>query len=269
MPKTTWPNTTTISQVCTMKMCRAWLILALLAAVPMIAPGCATKYMTPGRAADFGGFVGNSIERAFQIEPAATYPANMVMVRVQEPGYRSHTTKSYGQGRFSIVTVRDVETDGDYARIEDLPDIAQVGTINRLMLERHLDSDEPLRKAAAMLHADLLLIYSFDTEFFVDDKMKPLTVISLGLSPNKQVQMTSTASAVLLDVRTGFVHGACEASAQRKQLANAWTSEDAADQSRLKTEREAFEKLLDQFEGMWRERVAARHGGTASMAAER
>ena len=47
------------------------------------------------------------------------------------------------------------------------------------------------------------------------------------------------------------MYGLAEATAKRTQLANAWTSEQAIDESRRKTEREAFEKLLDEFENTW------------------
>ena len=35
----------------------------------------------------------------------------------------------------------------------------------------------------------------------------PLTLISLGLLPNKQAHVTATVAGVLIDVRTGYVDG--------------------------------------------------------------
>ena len=217
--------------------------------------GCSTAYRTPGGGANLKLFADRDVREIFERQPSAPRPVHLAIARVQAPHYRSYSSRSHGQGRYSVVTVRDVEQDEDFERIANLPDVAQVATLNRLLLPDKLESDTDLRRAAATLHADMVLIYTFDTDFFIDDALRPLTVVTLGLSPNKVVRVNTTASAVLLDVRTGYVYGACESTARRKQLASAWTSRDAIDSSRRKTEREAFELLLTDFEKLW-QRVA-------------
>ena len=87
------------------------------------------------------------------------------------------------------------------------------------------ENDIPV--AAASLRADLLLIYTFDTQFSSDNYGGPLMVVSLGLLPTKVESVKTTASAVLLDTRTGYVHATAEGSGDAGQLANAWTSSDA------------------------------------------
>ena len=69
------------------------------------------------------------------------------------------------------------------ARLERLPMVRGLAPIGRVLLPFDLNSDRELRQAAAELHADMLLIYTLDTTFVVDDKALPLTVITLGLSP--------------------------------------------------------------------------------------
>ncbi len=221
------------------------------AVVLLLAGGCSIAYHTPGGGADLKLFADRDIAEILERRPSAPRPVHLATARVQAPHYRSHSTRSHGKGRYSVVTVRDVEQDADFDRLADLPEIAQVVPINRLLLSDQLESDRELRQAAAALHADMILIYTFDTDFFIDDALRPLTVITLGLSPNKVVRMSTTASAVLVDVRTGYVYGACESTVRRKQLASAWTSRDAVDHSRRKTEREAFEKLISDFEKLW------------------
>lgn len=214
--------------------------------------GCSIAYRTPGGGANLKLFADRDIREIFERQPSAPRPVHLAIARVQEPNYRSYSTRSHGQGRYSVVTVRDVEQDEDFERLASLADVAQVVPLNRLLLPDKLESDMDLRRAAATLHADMILIYTFDTDFSTDDFLRPLTVITLGLSPNKLVRVSTTASAVLLDVRTGYVYGACESTARRQQLASAWTSRDAVDHSRRKTEREAFEQLLGGFAEMWR-----------------
>ena len=150
-----------------------------------------------------------------------------------------------------MVTVRDVEIDSDFERIANLPEISKVVPLNRLLLTGQLDSDRQLRQAAAALHADMLLIYTFDTGFYVTDSLIHLTVVSLGLSPNQQVRVSTTASAILMDVRTGYIYGSCESIAHKERIASGWTRIDAVDQSRLETERQSFEMLLDDFDELW------------------
>ncbi len=214
--------------------------------------GCSIAYHTPGGGANLKLFADRDIREILERQPSAPRPVHLATARVQEPHYRSYSVRGNGKGRYSVVTVRDVEQDQDFERLASLPEVAQVVPLNRLLLSDQLESDRELRQAAAALHADMILIYTFDTDFSSDDFLRPLTVITLGLSPNKLVRMSTTASAVLLDVRTGYVYGACESTVRRKQLASAWTSRDAVDHSRRKTEREAFELLLTDFEKLWK-----------------
>lgn len=228
-------------------------IVAMLAALS----GCVT-YRTPGGAADFAIIADEDIKIIFDRKPVAPIPARLATVRVQAPGYRSYTNEGYGRGRYSVVTVRDVETADDFERVAGWPQVRQLAPLNRLLLGEELDSERALRRAAASLHADLLLLYTFDTSFHVHDAIPALSVITFGLSPNQRTRVTTTASAIIVDVRTGFVYGACEATAVKEQLASAWTSTDAVDQSRLKTERQAFVELVGRLEGLWNDVVAER-----------
>ena len=234
----------------------------MLVSAFLVGGGC-SFYKTPGGGADFAIFADQDIKTILDRRPVSPLPANLAVVRVQEPHYRSYTAEGYGQGRFSVVTVRDIEEEKDFDRVANLPEVSQVVPLNRLLLSDRLDSDRQLRQAAASLHADMLLVYTFDTDFFVGDALRPLTVVTLGLSPNKRVRVTTTASAILVDVRTGHVYGSCETTTRKEQLASAWTSSDTVDHSRLKTERQAFENLLDEFERLWRTVLSERRKGAS------
>ncbi|GJM26619.1 MAG: hypothetical protein DHS20C16_30340 [Phycisphaerae bacterium] len=234
----------------------------------LLAAGCAS-YRTPGAAADFNILADDDIKEILARRPASPLPAQLATARVQAPRYRSRTTKGYGTGKYSVVTVRDIETDEDFERLRSLPQVEQVATLNRMLLSEHLESDRQLRQAAASLHADLLLLYTFDTSFFVGDVLPPLSVVTLGLSPNQTAEVTTTASAILMDVRTGYIYGSCETTSRKNQIASAWTSGEAVDFMRLKTEREAFEELLDEVETLWKTGVVKEIGGlTASLIGE-
>ncbi|MCX5661296.1 MAG: hypothetical protein NTW19_16565 [Planctomycetota bacterium] len=238
-------------------------ILALVA-VALFAVGC-NSYVTPGRGADMSTFGFNrealtdaSVQKKLELKPLASFPATLAVVRVQESGYSSYRGHGYGEGKYSIVTARDseVETDATFNRIARMPQVTAIAMLNRMVLPPNLTTDLQLREAAATLHADIVLIYTVDSVFRSNDALKPLSAVTLGLSPNVGVHVTSTASAVLMDTRNGYVYAVAEATSKKGQLANAWTDEDAVDQSRRAAEAESLQKLVAEIERTWTNVVA-------------
>jgi hypothetical protein len=124
--------------------------------------------------------------------------------------------------------------------------------LSRLLLPNYLQSDKELRKAASRLQADMILIYTMDTDFYDSDASTPLSIITLGLAPTIQVRVITTISAMVMDTRTGYIYGVLEETARKEQAAAAFTTQNAFDQLRQKTEREAFEMFLDEFEVLWK-----------------
>jgi hypothetical protein len=230
--------------------------------------GCMAKYATPGRAADMSAFTAAQaktpdgiIREAYAAEPLAMFPASVAVVRVQAPGYENHAGASgYGTGRYSVVTMREVETDDAMARITALPGVSGLAWLNRLLIPSNLTDDRELRAAAAGLRADLLLVYTFDTRFDGENFATPLAIVSLGIFPTRVENVKTTASAILIDTRTGLVHAAAEGNGDAGQLANLWTSSDAADDARKRSERRAFEALVAGFEKAWPGVLAANTG---------
>jgi len=184
-------------------------------------------------------------------EPMASFPANIVYVRVQEPGYKSYTTQGVGRGAFSVVFARDVEKEEDWLELNRLVNVAQVGPLSRLLVPDYLQSEQDLRTAAARLNADMLLIYTLDTNFMDRDTSAGLTVFTLGLGATINVRVTCTVSALLLDTRSGYAYGVIEETAL--------TSKNAMDNMRLGVERQAFEQFIDEFELLWKN-VARQYG---------
>jgi hypothetical protein len=237
---------------------RAVLFTAMM--ICAVAGGCASSYAVPGRGAPMQLFGASkdqlsdaSVVRTIERPPLATLPATVAFVRVQAPGYSSETAQGWGYGAYSIVTQRDIEN--EEKTLDDLrarmPQVKALTSISRLLLPQELHADLELRQAAAALHADMVLIYTLDTSFYVQDVAAPLSVVTLGLSPNQVAHVTCTASAVLLDTRNGYVYGIAEATDRQDQLASAWTSEAAVDQTRRRVEGAAFAKLGTQLRQTW------------------
>jgi hypothetical protein len=157
----------------------------------------------------------------------------------------------YGQGRYSIITVKEVVEDADIERIANLPQVGGLISISTLLLPQTLKSDREIREAAARLKADMVLLYTFDTSFQDNDASKTLNVVTLGLSPTRRVFVNVAASAILLDTRTGFIYAALEANEKREVRTNAWESRETADRARRDAEKTAFKALVGEFEKSW------------------
>jgi len=231
-------------------------IPALLAVVATVAlcGGCAT-YIPPSGRADLAALNGPSMQASFAAKPAAGFPASIAAVRIQAPHYRSYYTEQeggvYGRGRYSVITVKEVEEPADLDRIAKLPEVGGLITINTLLLPENLQSDRELREGAARLKADMVLLYTFDTSFHDNDASIALAVVTLGLSPTRRVFVHVAASALLVDTRTGFIYAALEANENRAVTTNAWESRETADRARRNAEKTAFKSLVNEFEKNW------------------
>ncbi|KZW98142.1 hypothetical protein JL49_25230 [Pseudoalteromonas luteoviolacea] len=217
----------------------------------LILSGCAS-YTTPGGGVQLSNLADSDINDLMSKEPAATFPVNIAVARIQAPGYQSYKINSFGTGRYSVVTTREVESNKDFEKLAKLPLVNGIAPLNRILLPTNLDTVKSLREASARLKTDVLLIYTFDTSFHAgEQKFAPLNVISLGFLKNKEVSVTTTVSAAFFDVRTEYLYGLSEATARESKSASVWSTSDAVDDMRVTTEKAAFQKLLPEIEKTW------------------
>ena len=222
--------------------------------------GCA-HYMTPGSGVSIPEITTPSVADAMSRKPAATFPARLAVARVQGAGYRSYSSHGYGRGNYSVVTTRDIETEADFARLAAMPEVVAVGGMNRLLLPEVLKSGDDLRVAAGQLQADIVMLYTIDTEFRTDtQQIGPMQLISLGFFPNKKAKVSSTCALAFIDTRTGFIYGVAEFTANEEQRSDLWNKEEAIEKARAKAERAAFTAALGEAEKLWTS-ITARYGG--------
>jgi hypothetical protein len=233
----------------------------------LILTGCAT-YRTPGAGVSIPELTTSpNIAEAMARKPAATWPARIIVVRVQGPGYVSTSNQGYGRGRFSVVTTRDIEQEADFQRIGAMPQVAAVGMLSRLLLPGNLGSADDLRTGAAQLQGDIVMMYTIDTVFRTEtNNIGPLQTLALGFFPTHKAKVTSTCSVALLDTRSGFVYGVAESTSGADQRSDAWNEQKAIDKARARAEREAFTGALGEVEKLWGGIVAARGGASTSTA---
>ncbi len=220
---------------------------------------CAT-YTTPASGVDVSSISDVDIAELMAREPQAQFPSRMAVVRIQAPGYTSRTNSAYGTGEYSVITTRDIEDETSIAGMADWSGLHSVAPIGRLLLPRQLDSMKDLRIAAAKLRTDLVLVYSIDTAFHIEGQpMGALGLIKLGFVKNKQAHVSTTTSGAIIDVRTGFVYGVSEATEKEQQGASIWSTEEAIDQARLKSEAESFKSFIKETKKLW-SNIVLEHG---------
>lgn len=235
-------------------------LVGVLVCVLATLAGCAS-YTTPGGPAPLVELAEADIADILSVRPASPFPARLAVGRVQESRYTGYGQQVHGSGPFRLVTTREFEDDASFQRLAALPQVAAVAPLSRLVIGDQLETFEDLRRGAARLRTDLLLLYTIDTEYWRRDlPLAPLSVFTLGVFPWGDLRVSSTASAALIDVRTGFIYGVSESTVSAERLTS-WLWGDGVEWGRKKTAGEAFAALMVEVEELWGG-VLAEHGGT-------
>lgn len=214
--------------------------------------GCASSYVTPGGNVDLSSVPDSDIKKVYEQKPTANFPTTIAYTRIQESGYSNYSAQAYGSGSFSVISTRDIESDEDIAHLSGLPDIEGITPLSKIIIPVKLSGLRDLRLAAAKLHAEILLVYTLDTTFSVGQKsFGPMEVISLGLMDNKEVKVTTTASAAFYDAKTEYLYGLAEATHQEIGQSDIWNNSKVVDDLRKLAEREAFHSLVPEIEKTW------------------
>lgn len=228
----------------------------LLAVIVAIASSCSLKYVTPGSAVKISELADEDIAKLLSNKPASEFPVNIAIARIQHPRYTNYQYPNQPnpepQGNFSMVLTRNAEEDEAFEKLSELSGVKQASPFNRLLLPYNYKSIKDLRLAAAKMKAQMLMVYTFDTEFSIDTKnYGPQNVFAIGYLNNKDVKVVTTASVALFDVQTEYLYGLAEATANEHKRSNAWKKQDEVDNLRIETEKKAFNKLMGEVEKMW------------------
>jgi hypothetical protein len=217
--------------------------------------GCGSAvYRTPGQSANMALFSSDadsqtdpSIAVHMRKQPLAPLPAHLAVARIQGPGYPG----GKGRGAYSVLTVHTVQVEEDLRRLERLAEVAAVVPLSRLVLPDRFQTEQDLRESAGRLRADMLLVYTLETESIVDDDDEPVSWFTLGISPHVKTRIATTGSAILLDVRSGYVYAVTEATDRQSHKVNHWTSKDTIEVAQRDLEVKIIGELVDNFERLW------------------
>ncbi|NKF22984.1 hypothetical protein [Solimonas marina] len=225
------------------------LIFPMLA-ITLALSGCA-GYATPGGPAPLDQIKDGSIAGAGTLQPALNLPARLAVARVQAPGYKSQVAEAGDGKRYGFVGGDHSPSAAQLQMLEHWASVDDVDALAPALVPASLDSLESVRFAAAKIQADVLLAYTYDTHFEVDGKPQaPASKLKLGDAP-KNASIVSTASALFVDVRTGYVFGRASGSATVGDLGDAWHDAESLDAKRIDAENEAFKAMATQAEQVW------------------
>jgi len=228
--------------------------LSIIALLPLLGiifvGGCYDSYVTPATGADMGIFRGtlnesDSFRGTYTPKPTAQFPVTLAVARIQGAGYYQNNIG------YCVVNSPLSGTQANQNSFTNLQGISQVVPVNKLLISGYQKSPDALQQAAASLKAQMLYIYTLDTQQDEMDWSSALSLYTLGLSPTVKVEVTTTAMGMLIDTQTGYVYGVLEARADKQQTAAYMTRQNAWDQCRKITEEQAFESMNTKFPAMW------------------
>lgn len=224
-----------------------------LAATAASLPGCgAASLINHSQAAILGSISGSpgvthaNHAAAEDPEPAADFPATLAVARVQAPNRQLFRRQSAPPAEaLRLASNPEIEQHANIERITQAPAIARVVPVRASLAGRPIADLDDLAAAARTLDADLLLVYTFDTDTRRNTTIPVVGVATLGLFPNVQQIATARVSAVILDTRTGFRYHAFEAFDDAKPAANAWTADEARGDAVIIAEQRALDTLIE------------------------
>ncbi|KMQ72340.1 hypothetical protein [Chryseobacterium koreense] len=223
--------------------------------IVFILSSCSLKYTTPGSDVKISSLADEDVAKILSNKPAAEFPVNIAVARIQAPNYSNNSynrRESTPDGRFSMILTREPDEEKVISELSKLKGIKQISPFNRLLLPYNYQTIKDLRLAAAKMKAQMLLVYTFDTEFSIDAKnYGPQNVFALGYLKNKEVKVRTTSSVALFDVQTEYLFGLAEATAEKEKKSNIWKENQEVDQLRMDAEKESFSKLAKEIEKMW------------------
>jgi len=207
---------------------------------------CESSHITSREPANLAKFTDSGVAKAWAARPAVRFPATIAAVRIQ-----NCSTYQNNSGFSVLPVIDDISNEESREIARQLSGVQTIAPLSSLLFTDNKASDLAIRSAAAKLHANVVLVYTLNTSTNTSDFIEPLTVLTLGLLPNRTYRVNAVVSAILMDTQTGFVYGTLEEKDSRTGLTMAWGSEDATTGAMRKAEKSAIKKLLKEFPAFW------------------
>lgn len=115
------------------------------------------------------------------------------------------------------------------------------------------ETAETLRRVAEGRRLDALLVYEVDAQaqkYATPLAFADLTILGAAILPSRRIDAVATASAALIDPRTGFVYGTARADATDERFSPAFGSDRARAETQETVRLGALEALLPRVRAM-------------------
>ncbi len=198
--------------------------------------------------ADRSGDIDADVRRIAAIEPTLEFPARIGLARIE---YGRLATIPGDEAQIWTDVIDEIGADyGEFVPISPM-----IASMVAEPAPRGMDPSAAviadIRRGAARQHVDYVVAYEVSSQR--QDKanalaLADLTIIGMFVLPSRTVEIEASASALMLDVRTGYPYATLTAHAEKTGLSRA-VSEYSTTQAYIDTaEERAVAKLAGEFE---------------------
>ncbi|CAN5700970.1 hypothetical protein BH11PLA1_BH11PLA1_08470 [soil metagenome] len=199
-----------------------------------------TADMDRMRATNAPAFGGGYDSRSAAMGPRTRLPAVIALACVGYDWNNAFQVKPFGPA-------------GDAVSLNELKRLPQVRDV--VMLDPLAAGDSKsindVRRAAAELGADVLVLVSVDPVHKPESAFPGVALVTLGMVPDRNVQVDLTAAALMIDVATGTRLGVARATADASRVSNAWGANGAGIDAETDAARDAYRQLVGEMKAVW------------------
>ncbi|MBL4852736.1 MAG: hypothetical protein JKY25_00680 [Robiginitomaculum sp.] len=205
------------------------------------------------------GTVDQQIRDIAAVEPDLRFPARIGLARIE-------------RGQLTNSPIDEIQAWGDLAETLGAPygEFVPVSPFIAAMVRPEAKKGRrgthnviaDIRRASARQHLDYVLAYEVTQNSSQESNalsLANLTILGLYVIPSRSVKINSTASAILIDVRSGYPYGTATAFATDKNTRTALGSGKAKRKAKSNNYLQAVENLTGEVETMMKDLWVLQH----------
>ena len=156
------------------------------------------------------------VDRLYALRPARPVPRRVLLYEVESSG------QTYIESARKKLLLRKETSEAMKSALEETRLFAEVDFLPELYLPTGVQDMKTLRIAAARAQADALLIYSTEAGYEYEPNVLCIlypTIIGAFVAPGSKGASLALSQAVLVDVKTGYIHRVFESYGEKSRVA--------------------------------------------------
>lgn len=156
------------------------------------------------------------VDRLYALRPARAVPRRVLLYEVESSG------ETHIQSARKRLLLRKETSEAMKSALEETRLFAEVDFLPELYLPTGVQDLKTLRIAAARAQADALLIYSTEAGYEYEPNALCIfypTIIGAFVAPGSKGASLAVSQAVLVDVKTGYIHRVFESYGEKSRVA--------------------------------------------------